>query len=196
MTLVNPYFIKQMPGRKTDMKDAEWIATLLSKGMMRGSLIPNKLIRYLRDYERRYVHLQGRLNSCLQELERLLIKCNIRITSLTSSIDGGSVMKVVGKLIEGEDDPSVLLKQVHGRVRNRHEGRAKEALRGFVDEHNRFLLQQAKADYDHFTAQADALQKQMEHLCDTYYHEEVDSPFFLSVNKNITLSGCRRNYGF
>lgn len=174
LTLVNPFFIKQMPGRKTDMKDAEWIATLLSKGMMRGSLIPNKLIRILRDYERRYVYLQGRLCSCLQELERLLIKCNIRISSLTSNIEAGSVMKVVERLIEGEKDPSVLLKEVHGRVRNRHKERVREALRGFVDEHDRFLLEQAKDDYEHFTTQAEALQKQMEQLCDTYYHEEME----------------------
>ena len=80
--LVNPYFIKQIPGRKTDVKDAQWIATVLQKGLIRGSFIPKYHIRELREYERRYVKLCGRITRAEQEIESQLIKCNIRITSL------------------------------------------------------------------------------------------------------------------
>ena len=59
LLLVNPYFIKQMPGRKTDVKDAQWIATLLDKQILRGSVVPDKTIRVLRSYLRRYAQLQG-----------------------------------------------------------------------------------------------------------------------------------------
>ena len=59
LMLVNPYLIKQMPGRKSDIKDAQWIATLLHKGLLRGSLIPDKTIRQLRSYSRKYVKDAG-----------------------------------------------------------------------------------------------------------------------------------------
>jgi transposase len=72
LTLVNPYMIKQMPGRKSDVKDAQWIATLLHKGLLRGSLIPNKVIRQLRSYSRKYVHLQNDITKVFQEMERIL----------------------------------------------------------------------------------------------------------------------------
>ena len=84
LKLVNPYFIKQMPGRKSDVKDSQWIATLLMKGMLKGSFIPEKNIRVLRAYERRYVHLCGQMNRCVQQIERQLSICNIKICNLTS----------------------------------------------------------------------------------------------------------------
>ena len=108
LTLVNPYLIKQMPGRKSDVKDAQWIATLLHKGLVRSSLIPCKEIRELRTYSRKYVRLQQRQTSILQEMERNLEMCGIRITSFGSNISGKSVMKVIHALIEGEIDPEVL----------------------------------------------------------------------------------------
>lgn len=86
LMLVNPYLIKQMPGRKSDIKDAQWISILLHKGMLRGSLIPCKEIRELRTYSRKYIKLQQRQVSVLQELERTLELCGIRITSLVSNI--------------------------------------------------------------------------------------------------------------
>jgi len=60
LMLVNPYLIKQMPGRKSDVKDAQWIATLLYKGLLRSSMVPCKEIRELRTYSRKYVKLQQR----------------------------------------------------------------------------------------------------------------------------------------
>ena len=69
LILVNPYLIKQMPGRKSDVKDAQWIATLLHKGLLRSSLVPSKQIRELRTYSRRYVKIQQRQTSVLQDME-------------------------------------------------------------------------------------------------------------------------------
>ena len=120
LTLVNPYLIKQMPGRKSDVKDAQWIATLLHKGLLRSSLVPCKEIRELRTYSRRYVKLQQRKTSVLQDMERTLEVCSIRITSLVSNISGKSIMKVIHAIIEGENDPEVLAGYIHGRIVNKH----------------------------------------------------------------------------
>ena len=68
--LVNPYFIKQMAGRKTDVQDAQWIATLLDKGLLRSSVVPEKTIRILRAYLRRFAQLQGQRTRCLQAIEK------------------------------------------------------------------------------------------------------------------------------
>ena len=78
LILVNPYFIKQMPGRKSDVVDAQWIATLLDKQLTRGSVVPEKSIRILRPYLRSYVQLQGQMTRCLQQIERQLSRCNIK----------------------------------------------------------------------------------------------------------------------
>jgi transposase len=95
LLLVNPYLIKQMPGRKSDVKDAQWIATLLHKGLLRGSLIPSKRIRELRTYSRKYVKLQSKVVTVFQEMERILEMCNIRITSLVSKNNSVSIQKVI-----------------------------------------------------------------------------------------------------
>jgi len=102
LKLVNPYFIKQLPGRKTDVKDAEWIATCLQKRLIKGSYIPGKNIQELRQYERRYVYLVGQVTRIEQAIDRQLHRCNIRITNFTSRVGSVSVMKVVQALINNE----------------------------------------------------------------------------------------------
>ena len=86
LILVNPYLIKQMPGRKSDVKDAQWIATLLQKGLLRASFVPDKKIQELRTITRKYMKLQQRRVTIEQNMERILEICNIRITSLVSNI--------------------------------------------------------------------------------------------------------------
>jgi hypothetical protein len=99
--LVNPYLIKRMPGRKSDVKDAQWIAILLHKGLLRGSLVPSKEIRELRSYSRRYMKLQHRQTSVLQDMDRILVMCSIRITSFIGNISAKSVLHVVEQIVHG-----------------------------------------------------------------------------------------------
>ncbi len=117
LTLVNPYFIKQMPGRKSDVKDAQWTATLLHKGLVRSSLIPCKEIRELRTYSRKYIRLQQRKTSVLKEMERNLEMCGIRITRFVSNISGKSVMKIIRAIIDEESNPEVLSGYIQGPYR-------------------------------------------------------------------------------
>ncbi len=174
LLLVNPYFIKQIPGRKTDIKDAQWIATLLMKGLLRGSFIPDKHIRELREYERRYVKLCGKVNGIEQELDRQLAKCNIRIASLTSRIGSLTVFNVLRALIDGETNPKELEKLVHGRVRNRHGKKVRASLTGTIAESDLVILRQIYRTHQLFKEQQEELLSHMEIVCDTHYKKEID----------------------
>jgi transposase len=102
MILVNPYYIKQVPGRKTDVKVAQWIATLLQKGLLKESFVAEGLLAELRDYSRGYVRLCSQETRLEHAIEMQLIKCNIRITSLATKIGSATVMKIVKAICDGE----------------------------------------------------------------------------------------------
>jgi transposase len=173
MKLVNPYYIKQVPGRKTDVKDAQWIAMVLQKGLIKGSYIPSKQIRELREYERCYVKLCGQINRIEQEIDNQLSKCNIRITSFASKIGSTSVMKVVQGIISGETDPVELERHIHGRIRNRHKGKIIASLTGSVSRSDALLLKQSYQLYQLFKEQQEELIREMEIICDSYYKKEL-----------------------
>jgi len=174
LILVNPYLIRQMPGRKSDVKDAQWIATLLHKGLLRSSLVPSKQIRELRTYSRRYVKIQQRQTSVLQDMERTLEMCSIRITSFVSNISGRSVLRVIEKVIEGETDPDVLTGCIHGRIVNAHtRQKVSASLNGFITEHHRFILELALDEYNLFVSQSNKCLSKMEQLCKEHYAQEM-----------------------
>lgn len=173
MKLVNPYFIKQLPGRKTDVKDSQWIATVLQKGLIKGSYIPGKHIQELRQYERRYVHICEQITRVEQAIDRQLHRCNIRITNFTSKIGSVSVMNVVRGLIKGETTPEELIKHVHGRITNKHKEKVKASLTGFISSSDRFILRQNYEELELLTRQQQECVKEMETICDTLYKEEL-----------------------
>ena len=119
LKLVNPYFIKQLPGKKSDVKDAEWIATCLLKDLIRGSYVPEDRIQQLRQYDRRIFDLNKDIVYKLTKLDAALQRCNIRISNYVSATDGKSYQKVVEKIAEGTTDPKVLAGLIHGRIMNR-----------------------------------------------------------------------------
>jgi transposase len=173
MKLVNPYFIKQIPGRKTDVKDSQWIATVLQKGLIKGSYIPEKHIQELRQYERRYVRICEQVTRIEQEIDRQLHRCNIRITNFTSKVGSASVMGVVKGLIKGENTPEELIKHVHGRITNKHKEKIEASLKGIVSDSDRFLLRQNHEELELLTRQQQECIKEMEQICDRLYKEEV-----------------------
>jgi len=174
MILVNPYLIKQMPGRKSDVKDAQWIATLLHKGLLRNSLVPCKEIRELRTYSRRYVKLQQRQTSVLQDMERTLEMCSIRITSFVSNISSKSVLKVIEQIVRGETSPEVLAGLIHNRIVNKHtKQKIIASLTGFITNHHKFILELALQEYELLTSQIDKCVLKMEELCNEEYKDEM-----------------------
>lgn len=174
LMLVNPFLIKQMPGRKSDVKDAQWIAALLHKKLLRGSLVPNKVTRELRTYSRRYIKLQQRHTNLLQSIERNLEMCNIRISSFLSNITGKSFLNVVRLVESGETSADELVKKIHGRIINKHGKKViKASLEGFVTEHHRFILEQLLQEYDLIDSQIASIMKKMEESVMLHYQKEI-----------------------
>jgi len=174
LMLVNPFLIKQMPGRKSDVKDAQWIATLLHKGLLRSSLVPCPQIRELRTYSRKYVKLQQRQTSIVTEMERTLEMCSIRITSFVSNISGKSTLNVIRQIVQGETDPDILIGFIHGRIVNKHKKEViKQALTGYVTDHHRFILEQSLEEYDMLVRQSTNCLSKMGTLCNENYKVQM-----------------------
>jgi hypothetical protein len=134
LKLVNPLHIKQMPGRKSDAKDAQWIAELLHKNMLRGSLVPGPLIQELRTYTREYRILVNQRTKVLTQMDRILVMCGIRLSSCISNLDSKSFMQVVEALVCGNTDPGVLVRLVYGNGKNKESGKLKACLTGNMKE--------------------------------------------------------------
>src|SRR5690606_40718264 len=118
LMLVNPLLIKQLPGRKSDVKDAQWIAQLLSKDMLRGSFVPGEPIQALRSYTRSYSKLQPRIVRMLTKMDNILVQAGIRLGSLVSDIGGKSMLGVIDDLITGERDSVRLSKLALDKQKN------------------------------------------------------------------------------
>jgi hypothetical protein len=162
LMLVNPFLIKQMPGRKSDVKDAQWIACLLHKGMLRGSMIPSPTIQELRTYSRKYTRLQEQKTRSLQKMDRIMVMCGFRIGSCMSNLGTKSVMLVIQALIMQETNPEILERLVYGNTGNKKLGKLREALTGNLKEHYRQQLEWEKQQYDLFEIQTWKCMEQMQ----------------------------------
>lgn len=175
LTLVNPYLIKQMPGRKSDVKDSQWIAQLLFKDMLRGSLIPDTHIRELRTYSREYVYKHRQVIRTEVAMERILEQANIRITSVASKVGGASVLKIIRQIISGQTHAEELFKSVHGIIVKR-KGKEKilSSLQGCIREEHRYVLKQKMEEYDLLIKQMTELENKMFSFCNERYKKEME----------------------
>ncbi len=120
LKLVNPYFIKQLPGRKSDVKDAQWIAECLLKNLIRGSFVPEPVVQDMRKLNRRIFDLQEDITYNQNKLDAALQRCGFRLSNYVTKISGTSYRKAVESISKGITDPVELLKRIHGRVINKH----------------------------------------------------------------------------
>lgn len=165
LMLVNPFLIKQLPGRKSDVKDAQWIAQLLYKDMLRGSFVPGERIQELRSYTRAYSKLQQRIARMLTKMDNILVQSGIRLGSLVTDIGGKSMLNVIDALIAGETNPGRLSKLVYANRKNKENGRLVAALTGCMKAHHRFNLQMAKAEYDLLNKQSGEYLEKIDAIC-------------------------------
>ena len=184
LMLVNPFLIKQMPGRKSDVKDAQWIAELLYKRMMRSSFVPPPLIQELRVYSRKYSKLQQQVTRVLVGMDNILIMCGIRASSCLSRITTKSYMLIIDAIIRGHTNPDYLVSLVYGNTKNKQSGKLREALTGHVKEHHRKQLLWAKEEYDLYQKQINDCLQEMQRICDDH--------FSLAVKLLQTLPGVSR----
>ena len=120
LKLINPYFIKQLPGHKSDVKDAQWIAECMLKDLVRGGFVPPERIQQLRQYDRSIYDLDDEIVRKLAKLDASVQRCNIRLSNYVSNTDSKSYKSVIDKICEGVTDPKALVEEVHGRIINRH----------------------------------------------------------------------------
>ena len=120
LKLVNPYFIRRLLGRKSDVKDAQWIAECTMKDLVRGSFVPPKIIQRLRQYDRRIFDLHAEIVRKLSKLDAVMQRCNIRLSNYVSTTDSKSYKDVVNDLFSGVIDLEALITRIHRRIINKH----------------------------------------------------------------------------
>ena len=174
LKLVNPYFIKQLPGKKSDVKDAEWIATCLLKELIRGSYVPADIIQQLRQYDRRISDLNAECVRKLGKLDAALQRCNIRISNYVSTTDGKSYKDVVRLISEGIRDPAALLKVIHGRITNRvGKDVIQASLTGVISDTDIDVIRQLREEVDLAQRHKDECQSKMDAICQQYFPEQL-----------------------
>lgn len=141
---------RNAPGRKTDMQDAQWGATLHMHGLLRAGFVPPADIRRLQDYLRLRADHVGQAGSCVQLMQKALERMNIKLHDAISSLAGGSGMAIMRAIIVGERDPQELLKLCDIQIRRAKADIVKEALRGTWSEEHIFALGQAVQSWDHY----------------------------------------------
>jgi transposase len=152
LLVVNAQHIKAVPGRKTDVADAEWIGDLLRHGLMRGSFIPPQAQRALRELTRHRSNLVGRRVQAVNELQKALEGTNIKLASVVSDITGVSATAMLQALLEGRTDRVALSDLAKGRLRAKKE-QLQKALEGVLRAHHRLIIAQLLADIDFFEEQ-------------------------------------------
>jgi len=141
LVLANAGHIRNVPGRKSDVNDATWIADLLAHGLIRSSFVPPQTIQELRDLTRTRKQLRREIVQHTQRIQRVLEDGNVKLSSVISDILGTSGRRIIRAIVEGESDPGKLADMGHSRLRcTRQE--LLESLRGRVNSHHRFLLGQ------------------------------------------------------
>ena len=147
LLLVNAQHVKRVPGRKTDVQDAEWLADLLQHGLLKASFIPPVEQRDRRDLTRQRTQLVRDRASVLNRIQKVLEGANIKLSSVVSEINGVSSRAILAELVADHLNPAQLEGLVHGRLRDKLP-ELEQALTGRVRAHHRFLLAQHLAHLD------------------------------------------------
>jgi transposase len=160
--LLNAQHIKAVPGRKTDVKDAQWIAELLAHGLVRPSFIPPREQRDLRDLTRYRVSFVRERATLVNRVQKLLESTNLKLSSVLSNVLGVTGRAILTALLAGETDPHTLADLARGQLRKKHP-QLEEALQGRLRPHQSFVLAELLTQIDgldetiaHFDAQIQA----------------------------------------
>ena len=152
--LCNAHHVKNVPGRKTDMADSEWLADVVAHGMVRPSFVPPPPIRELRDLTRYRKTLVDERTREIQRLEKVLQDAGVKLTSVASSVWGVSTRKMIEALIAGEREPQVLAELAQSRMRAKRSQLA-DALPGRFSDHHGFMCAQIIAHIDFLSRSID-----------------------------------------
>ena len=171
--LVNARHVKNVPGRKTDVQDSEWLCKLLRSGLVKGSFIPPRDIRELRDLTRHKRKLIQAITAEKQRVEKVLEDANIKLSSIASDTFGASGKRIIEELIKGKLRAEEMAELSKGRLRQKRED-LKEALVGEVREHHKFMI---KASLRHIGAMEKILseiERRIQQKINRHYQEEYE----------------------
>ena len=143
VVVVNGKYVKNLPGRKTDMKDCQWQATLHAHGLLKPGFVPPEHIRRLQDYTRLRTDHIVMAGSHEQHMQKALERMNLKIHDVISDLTGRSGLKMVEAILAGERNPVALVALCDPQIQKRKAGRLREALEGTWKEEHLFALRQA-----------------------------------------------------
>jgi transposase len=179
LVLANAAHIRNVPGRKSDMNDASWIADLLAHGLIRASFVPPGSIQEVRDLTRTRKQLMREIVQHKQRLQKVLEDANVKLGSVVSDVLGESGRRMLGAIIAGQSDPAKLAALGSERLAASHATLA-EALHGRVTAHHRFLLGQHLQMIEHLEKTVAEFEAQI---------EAALRPFHSAVERLVTIPG-------
>lgn len=179
LVLANPMHIKNVPGRKTDVNDATWIADLLAHGLIASSFVPPTEIQDMRTLMRTRKQLVRERAQHVQRIQKTLEDANVKFASVVSDITGTSGRAILRAIIQGETDPGTLLDLTTGRLHASKEALT-DALRGRIRSSHRFLIKL-------HLGQVETIEKAMGEI-DTEVASVLD-PFRAKVSRLMTMPG-------
>jgi transposase len=171
LLVVNAQHIKAVPGRKTDVKDAEWIADLLRHGLLRASFIPDAEQRDLRELTRYRTTLVRERADTINRLHKVLEDANIKLASVATDITGVSARQMLEALLSGERDPVMLADLAKGRLREKSDALI-TALAGRVRGVHRFMIAEHLGHIDHLDASIERVSREIEEKSRPFVSEE------------------------
>jgi len=162
--VVNGRHVQNVPGRKSDMADCQWLATLHAHGLLRGGFVPSADIRQLQDYQRLRADHIASAAAQVQKMQQALERMNIKIHDVISDLTGVSGLKVVRAILKGERRPGELLALCDEQIQKKKSERVKESLRGCWKKEHLFALRQGLEVWEFFQKQIADCDREMESL--------------------------------
>lgn len=164
LLVVNARHVKHVPGRKTDLNDAQWLCQLMSHGLLRASFIPPEGQRELREMTRARASMVKHKSALVNRVHKTLESANIKLASVATDLQGVSAKAMLAALAQGEQDASSLAQMARGRLRSKSED-LERALSGRVKEHHRFILGQLLDQIDGVEQCIARFDEQIEKMC-------------------------------
>lgn len=190
LMLVNARHVKILPGRKSDVLDAEWLAELLEHGLLRGSFVPPAIIRELRDLTRYRKRLVQSHTSEAQRIEKNLEDAGIKLDIVASDILGVSGRLMLKALVAGERDVDVLADLAKARLRSKH-AELQKALRGRFREHHALMIGMALDHVEYLEASIGQLDERIDALF-AANTSQAGVPFSVARDRLATIPGIAK----
>jgi hypothetical protein len=191
--LVNAFHVKNVPGRKSDVSDCQWLQQLHTYGLLRSSFQPDAKIRELRTYQRQREMLVRYCSSHIQHIQKVLTLMNIQLHNVISDITGQSGMRILRAIIQGEKDPDILVLKCDKRLKNPLTV-IKKSLEGNYTPENLFVLGQAVKLYDYYQEQITECDNCIQELLKSFESEDknesIDKPDIKEKNIKIKYDKC------